>query len=63
MVLPPWPMTNIALMLSFWSTWSPGISVASNQRVEGMPEVSMFCFGVRAARPPFAGTASKRETK
>jgi hypothetical protein len=36
---------------------------ASNQRVEVMPGTSMFCSGVRASRPPLAGTASKRPTK
>ena len=38
-VLPPWPMMNMALRLSFWDTCSFGSSVASNQRVEGMPGV------------------------
>ncbi len=42
-VLPPWPNTIIALTLSFCATWSFGSSVASNQRVDGMPGVSMIC--------------------
>ena len=62
-VLPPWPKTIIALMLSRWSTSSASSSVASNHRVEGMPGTVMFCTGSRASRPPFAGTASKRLTK
>src|SRR4029079_14076402 len=40
-VLPPWPNTIIALMLSFWDTSFLSHSVASNQRVDGMPGVFM----------------------
>lgn len=62
-VLPPWPNTIIALMLSFWSTSSDFWSTASNQRVDGIPGVSMFCFAVRAGRPALAGTSSNRDRK
>ena len=34
MELLAWPNTNMALTLSFCSTWSFGSSTASNQRVE-----------------------------
>src|SRR5262249_9110254 len=39
----PCPNTTIALRLSFCATWSFGSMTASNQRVDGMPEVSMIC--------------------
>ena len=42
MLLLACPCTNIARTLSFWSTWSFGNSTASNQRVSGMPGVSMI---------------------
>ncbi len=34
-------MTNIACTVSGWLTWSFGSNVASNQRVLGMPGVSI----------------------
>ena len=40
-VLPPCPMMNMALRVSGCATWSFGNSVASNQRVLGMPDVSI----------------------
>ncbi len=40
-VLAPWPMMNMAFTVSGWLTWSFGSSVASNQRVLGMPGVSI----------------------
>jgi hypothetical protein len=40
-VLPPWPNTIIALMLSFCDTSFLSYIVASNQRVDGMPGVFM----------------------
>jgi hypothetical protein len=40
-VLPPCPMMNMAFMVSGWLTWSFGSNVASNQRVLGIPDVSM----------------------
>ena len=47
-VLTPCPMMNMACTLSGWLTWSFGSSVASNQRVEGMPGVSIsFLSGKR----------------
>ena len=43
-VLPPWPITNRALHLEGCSIWSAGSTTASNQRVLGMPGVSIsFC--------------------
>ena len=42
MLLLAWPWTNIALTLSFWATWSLGSRTASNQRVSGMPDVSII---------------------
>ncbi len=41
MVLPPCPMMNMAFKVSGWLTWSLGSKVASNQRVLGIPDVSM----------------------
>jgi hypothetical protein len=40
-VLAPWPMMNIAFIVSGWETWSFGSKVASNQRVLVTPGVSM----------------------
>ena len=45
-VLPPCPNTTIAFRLSFWETLSFGNRVASNQRVDGMPEVSIIFTGL-----------------
>jgi hypothetical protein len=59
-VLPPCPMMTTPFTASRWSTSSGLASVASNQRVQGMPGNSMFCLRVRAGRPAFAGTSSKR---
>jgi hypothetical protein len=42
MLLAAWPNTSIARRLSGWSTWSLGRTVASNQRVSGMPGVSII---------------------
>ena len=42
-VLPPCPKTIMALRLSFCATWSFGSIAASNQRVDGMPGVSIIC--------------------
>ena len=41
-VLPPWPNTIMALRLSFCWTCFCGSMVASNQRVDGMPTVSII---------------------
>ena len=48
-VLPPWPMMNMAFRLSFWDTCSLGSSVASNQRVDGMPGVFIILTGLPSA--------------
>ena len=48
MVLTPCPMMNIACTGSGWLTWSFGSKVASNQRVLGIPGVSIsFLLGKR----------------
>ena len=51
-VLPPWPNTIMALRLSFWVTCSFGSIAASNQRVDGMPGVSMYLTGLPSAAVP-----------
>ncbi len=51
-VLPPWPMMIMALRLSFWATLSFGSNVASNQRVDGMPEVFIMLRIVEARLEP-----------
>ena len=48
-VLPPWPNTIIALMLSFCDTSFLSYSVASNHRVDGMPGVFMVFIGLPSA--------------
>jgi len=40
-VLPPWPMTKMALQFVGWSIWSRGSTTESNQRVLGIPGVSI----------------------
>ena len=50
MELLAWPNTIIALTLSLCSTWSLGSSTASNQRVSGMPGVSIIFFGCSSDR-------------
>ena len=57
-VLPPWPMMTIAFRLSFCDTCSLGSSVASNQRVDGMPGVFIILTGL----PSAAVMVSKRDS-
>src|SRR4029079_10110653 len=57
-VFPPWPMTNMHLMLSFCDTSFLSYSVASNQRVDGMPGVAI----VLVSLPSGPVILSKRST-
>jgi hypothetical protein len=51
MLLLAWPWTNTALILSFCATSAFGRIAASNQRVSGMPGVSIsFLSSKREAR-------------
>ncbi len=53
MELLAWPNTIIALTLSLCSTWSFGSSTASNQRVSGMPGVSIIFLGFFGSNWPW----------